>query len=168
MNVSLKAKHCLYMSYDLHQSCFVCIQSTTPVVRSCSWEWPTSMLSGTVSRLSGLSAVKSQIQESKSIYLTFLSERLCPLLHLPLPPLFHWVHNTVMQHHTETGTLPQSCSCWGCQLSICMHQPTARVLWVSVCPCIYMRFQWLGCVFSTLNVCREAERPRCSVIVIPK
>lgn len=67
---------------------FVCIQSTTPAVRSCSWEWPTSMLSGTVSRLSGLSAVRSPIQESKSIYVTFLSEQLWPHLHLPPPSLF--------------------------------------------------------------------------------
>lgn len=124
---------------------FVCIQSTTPAVRSCSWEWPTSMLSGTVSRLSGLSAVRSPIQESKSIYVTFLSERLWPHLHLPPPSLFKWVHNTVRQHHTGTGT--QSCSCWACQLSVCTRQPTAHVCYG--CPFVPM----FTCVFSASAVC---------------
>lgn len=50
----------------LNVSVSLVVQSITPTVKSCSWAWPTSTPSGTVSSICELSAVKCQTPASKS------------------------------------------------------------------------------------------------------
>lgn len=49
----------------------LCPQSTTPTVRSCSWEWPTSTPSGTASSTCGQCAARCPIPASRCSLLWF-------------------------------------------------------------------------------------------------
>lgn len=117
------------------------------------------MPSGTASRLCGPSAVRSRIQESKSICLTFLSERLCLHLRLPLPPSlprlppFQWLHLTVRQHHTEMGTLPRSRPI-PAGLASCLSVHNRQ--WICVCMLPFVPGFTSVCftsVFTSVTVC---------------
>ena len=56
---------------SLHSAFLTCVQSTTPTVRSCSWEWPTSTPSGTASSISVLCVARCQIPASRCAQLRF-------------------------------------------------------------------------------------------------
>jgi len=61
----------------------VCVQSTTPTVRSCSWEWPTSTPSGTASSTSVLCVARCRIPASRCAQLRFC----LPSSFIPYPVL---------------------------------------------------------------------------------